>query len=104
MIVSVVAAIAVITCALILGSVEGDLSIESVMLDTVADAAAAIGVAISGAIILATNGTYWLDSLVALIIALVVRYHAIRLMRRVVSDIRQKSALEERDIRGASDV
>lgn len=71
--------------------------------DTVADAAAAIGVAISGAIILATNGTYWLDSLVALLIALVVGYHASGLMRRVLSDIRQKSALQERDIRGASD-
>jgi cobalt-zinc-cadmium efflux system protein len=102
-IVSVVAAIAMVACAFILGNVEGDLNMESVMLDTVADAAAAIGVAISGAIILATNGTYWLDSLVALLIALVVGYHAIRLMRRVLSDIRQKSALKERDIRGASD-
>jgi cobalt-zinc-cadmium efflux system protein len=84
-IVSVIAAIAMIACAFILGNVEGDLNMESVMLDTVADAAAAIGVAISGAVILATNGTYWLDSLVALIIAVVVGYHAIRLMRRVVN-------------------
>lgn len=81
-IVSVIAAAAMIGCAFILGDVEGDLSMESVMLDTVADAAAAIGVAISGAIILATNGTYWLDSLVALLIAIVVAYHALRLIRR----------------------
>jgi cobalt-zinc-cadmium efflux system protein len=91
-IVSVVAAIAMIACALILGNVEGDLNMESVMLDTVADAAAAIGVAISGAIILATSGTYWLDSLVALLIALVVGYHAIRLIRRVLTDLREKQA------------
>lgn len=102
-IVSVVAAIAMIACAFILGSVEGDLNMESVMLDTLADAAAAIGVAISGTVILITNGTYWLDSLAALLIALVVGYHAVRLMRRVLSDIRQKSALRQRDIRGASD-
>jgi cobalt-zinc-cadmium efflux system protein len=102
-IVSVVAAVAMIACAFILGNVEGDLNMESVMLDTVADAAAATGVAISGAVILITKGTYWLDSLVALLIALVVGYHAVRLMRRVLSDIRQKSALQERDIRGASD-
>jgi cobalt-zinc-cadmium efflux system protein len=91
-IVSVVAAIAMIVCAFILGDVAGDLNTESVMLDTVADAAAAIGVAISGVIILATNGTYWLDSLVALLIALVVGYHAIRLMRRVLVDLREKQA------------
>jgi cobalt-zinc-cadmium efflux system protein len=89
-IVSVVAAIAMIACAFILGNVEGDLNMESVMLDTVADAAAAIGVAISGAIILATKGTYWLDSVVALVIALVIGYHAIRLMRRVLVDLREK--------------
>jgi cobalt-zinc-cadmium efflux system protein len=91
-IVSVVAAIAMIACAFILGNVQGDLNMESVMLDTVADAAAAIGVAISGAIILATKGTYWLDSLVALLIALVVGYHAVRLMRRVLADLREKQA------------
>jgi Co/Zn/Cd efflux system component len=39
-IVSVIAAAAMIGCAFILGDVEGDLSMESVMLDTVADAAA----------------------------------------------------------------
>jgi cobalt-zinc-cadmium efflux system protein len=89
-VVSVVAAIAMIACAFILGNVEGDLSMESVMLDTVADAAAAIGVAISGAVILITKGTYWLDSLVALLIALVVGYHAIRLMCKVLANLREK--------------
>lgn len=89
-IISVIAAAAMIGCAFILGDVEGDLSMESVMLDSVADAAAAIGVAISGAIILATNGTYWLDSLVALLIAIVVGYHALRLMRRAQINLRDK--------------
>jgi cobalt-zinc-cadmium efflux system protein len=89
-IVSIIAAVAMIGCAFILGNVESDLSMESVMLDTVADAAAAIGVASSGAIILATHGTYWLDSVVALLIALVVGYHAIRLMGRVVARLRER--------------
>jgi cobalt-zinc-cadmium efflux system protein len=88
--VSVVAAIAMIACALVLGDVGGDLGMQSVMLDTVADAAAAIGVAISGAIILLTKGTYWLDSLVALVIALVISYQAVKLLRRVFADLREK--------------
>jgi cobalt-zinc-cadmium efflux system protein len=86
-IVSVVAALAMIACALILGDIEGDLSMQSVMLDTVADAAAAIGVALSGAIILLTHGVYWLDSAIALAIAVVVGYHALMLMRRVLKSL-----------------
>jgi cobalt-zinc-cadmium efflux system protein len=71
-IVSVTAAAAMIGCVVILGDTDGDLSLASVMLDSVADAVAAIGVAVSGAIILLTGGLYWLDSAVALVIALVV--------------------------------
>jgi cobalt-zinc-cadmium efflux system protein len=91
-IVSIIAAISMIACALILGDVEGDLNMQSVMLDSVADAAAAIGVAVSGTVILLTHGTYWLDSLVALVIAVVVGYHAVRLMRRVLVDLRVPAA------------
>lgn len=86
--VSVAAAAAMVVCAVILGNVEDDLSMQSVMLDSLADAAAALGVAISGAIILATDGTYWLDAAVALGIALVVGYHAAKLMRKAHASIR----------------
>jgi cobalt-zinc-cadmium efflux system protein len=86
-IVSVIAALAMVACALILGDIADDLNMQSVMLDTVADAAAAIGVAISGAIILLAHGVYWLDSSVALAIAAVVGYHALRLMRRVLTEL-----------------
>jgi cobalt-zinc-cadmium efflux system protein len=86
---SVVAALAMVACALILGDVRGDLSMQSVMLDSIADAAAASGVAIAGAVILATKGTYWLDSLIALLIALVIAYQAIKLLRRVIVDLRE---------------
>jgi cobalt-zinc-cadmium efflux system protein len=87
-VVSVVAAVAMIACAVILGDVSGDLGMQSVMLDTVADAAAAIGVAVSGSVILATRGAYWLDSAVAPVIALVVAGHAVRLLLKVRADLR----------------
>ena len=88
-IVSVTAAIAMIACAFILGDVAGDLNMQSVMLDSVADAAAAIGVALSGAVILITGGNDWLDPVVALVIGAVVAYHAIKLMQRVLVRLRE---------------
>lgn len=63
---------------------ERDLSVAAVLLDTIADAAAAAGVAAAGAIILATGGWYWLDPAVALVIAVVVAYHALALIRKVI--------------------
>ncbi len=67
---------------------EHDLSVAAVLLDTVADAAAAAGVAATGAVILATGGWYWLDPAVALAIALVVAYHALALIRKVLTRLR----------------
>ena len=67
---------------------EHDLSVAAVLLDTIADAAAAAGVAVAGAIILATGGWYWLDPAAALTIALIVGYHAIVLLRRVLLRLR----------------
>jgi cobalt-zinc-cadmium efflux system protein len=63
---------------------ERDLSVAAVLLDTIADAAAAAGVAATGGIILATGGWYWLDPAVALAIAVVVAYHALALVRKVL--------------------
>ena len=65
-----------------------DLSVAAVLLDTVADAAAAAGVAVTGGIILATGGWYWLDPAVALIIAVVIAYHALALLRKVLARLR----------------
>jgi cobalt-zinc-cadmium efflux system protein len=69
-----------------------DLSVAAVLLDTIADAAAAAGVAAAGAIILATGGWYWLDPAVALVIAVVVAYHALALIRKVVTRLRPAAA------------
>jgi cobalt-zinc-cadmium efflux system protein len=93
LVVSGVAAVVMATAALVLrgdgddGDGDGDdddLSVKAVLLDTVADAAAAAGVAVTGAVILAARGWYWLDPAVALTIAVVVAYHAARLIRKVL--------------------
>ena len=67
---------------------ERDLSVAAVLLDTVADAAAAAGVAVTGGIILATGAWYWLDPAVALAIAVVVAWHAFALIRKVLGRLR----------------
>jgi cobalt-zinc-cadmium efflux system protein len=84
-IVSVIAGLVMAACALVIGTVaEGDLNMRSVMLDTLADGISAAGVAISGAVILASEGTYWLDPAVALGIAAIIAYHASKLIKDVL--------------------
>jgi cobalt-zinc-cadmium efflux system protein len=73
-------------------SEDHGLSVAAVLLDTIADAAAAAGVAVTGAIILATGGWYWLDPAVALAIAVVVAYHAFALIRKVLTRLRPTTA------------
>ena len=91
LIVSGIAAIVMVVGALILGSDVDDLdddndndndslNMRAVFLDTAADAAAAAGVAVAGGIILATGGLFWIDPAVAFVIAIVVGYHAVRLL------------------------
>ncbi len=90
LIVSAVAALVMILGAYILGDIESsDFNMRSVMLDTVADAASAAGVAIGGAIILVADGLDWLDSAIALAVALVIGFHAQKLLREVLGDLRQ---------------
>lgn len=97
LVMSGVAAVAMLVGALILRADEDDeeggerdLSVSAVLLDTVADAAAAAGVAVVGAIIFATGGWYWLDPAIALAIAVVVAYHALALIRKVLSRLRPR--------------
>jgi cobalt-zinc-cadmium efflux system protein len=74
------------------GEQEPNLSVAAVMLDTVADAAAAGGVAAAGAIILATGGWYWLDPAIALVIATVVAFHAVRLILKARAHLRSAAS------------
>jgi cobalt-zinc-cadmium efflux system protein len=90
LIVSGIAALAMTAAAFVLRGddregEERDVSVTAVLFDTVADAAAAVGVAVAGAIILAVRGWYWLDPAVALAIAVLVAYHAAKLMRKVLN-------------------
>jgi cobalt-zinc-cadmium efflux system protein len=93
LIVSAVAAIAMFGGAVVLGgdldNDDGqDFNIKAVVLDTAADAAAAAGVAVCGAVIVITGGWYWIDPAVALVIAVVFGYHATALIWRVLSALR----------------
>ena len=87
LVMSAIAAAAMTSAAVVLGRDvgEGDeaLSHRAVLLDTAADAASATGVAITGAVILATGSWNWLDPAVAVAIAVVIAYHAIRLLLKV---------------------
>ena len=92
LIVSAVAATVMLARALILGGDDDedageDLNVRAVLLDTAADAAAAAGVAVSGAVILGTSGWYWLDP-AALAIAVIVGYHAQNLIRTITAALR----------------
>jgi cobalt-zinc-cadmium efflux system protein len=98
LIVSGVAAVVMLVGALIVGGdlddPDGgeDLNIKAVLLDTGADAAAAAGVAATGAVILISGGWYWLDPTVALIIAAIIGYHAVVLIWRVLRAGRTRPA------------
>lgn len=99
LVVSAVAALVMLAGALVLGADEGDgddrdgdgeedLTLKAVLLDTAADAAAAAGVAASGAVILATGGWYWLDPVTALAIAVVISCVTVKLLRTITRALR----------------
>lgn len=70
---------------------EGDrANMRAVVLDTLADSAAAAGVAVTGAVILAEPTLSWLDPTVALVIGAVIGYHALALIRHVVGVLRRQ--------------
>lgn len=97
LIVSSIAAVTMVVGALILGADDdddddhaGNLNMRAVLLDTAADAAAAASVAVTGAIILVSGGNFWLDPTVALVVSVVIAYHAIKLLRSVTVTLRAK--------------
>jgi cobalt-zinc-cadmium efflux system protein len=98
LIVSAIAAAVMLAGALVLGGDDGDddggedLNVKAVLLDTAADAAAAAGVAVSGAVILAAGGWYWLDPAAALVIAIIVGYHALKLTRQITTALRSRES------------
>ena len=88
---AVVAAAVMVGGALVLrGDIDQDddtdadrANMRAVLLDTVADAAAAAGVATAGLIIIVTGGWFWVDPTVALLISSVIGYHVVLLLRDI---------------------
>lgn len=99
LVMSGVAAAMMAIAAVVLGvDFDGDddsdeaLSHRAVLLDTVADAASALGVAGAGAVIVATGGWDWLDPSVAVAIAAVVGWQALAVLRRARTALRARAA------------
>jgi cation diffusion facilitator family transporter len=95
LVVSAIACVVMASAALVLWGDEdddddagGNLNMRAVLLDTVADAGASGAVAIVGAVILATGGTYWLDPAVALVVSGVIAWHALRIVREATRRLR----------------
>ena len=82
LVMSAVAAIVLLLGAWVLGhrAATEDLHMRSVLLDTLADAAAAGAVAVAGAVIAVEHRFYWLDSVVGLVIGVVVAGAAAKLL------------------------
>ncbi len=58
-----------------------DLNMKSALLHLASDAAASLGVAVAGAVMLATGGWTWLDPAVSLLIGLSIAWHAWNLLK-----------------------
>ena len=88
--VSLITLTVMIAGALVLGlsAHYGDIHMKSVLLDTLADAAAADGVLVAGVVIRISGGLYWLDPVIALILAAVIGYVGVRLAVQAVAALR----------------
>ena len=89
-VVSLITLAVMIAGALVLGlsAHHEDIHMKSVLLDTLADAAAAAGVLVAGVVIWISGGLYWLDPVVALILAAVIGYAGLRLAIQAVAALR----------------
>ncbi|GAB3795112.1 hypothetical protein GCM10028798_03310 [Humibacter antri] len=93
LIVSVITVLVMLAGAAVLGfsAADEDIHMRSVLLDAFADAAAAAGVAIAGAIILITGGLFWLDPVVALVISAFIGVAAVRLGVKAIAALRRQA-------------
>jgi len=96
LIVSAVATAVMLVGIFVLGTGAGseDLHMRSVLLDTISDAVASAAVAIGGAVIYFTGRFYWVDSALSVVIAIVVGFGALRLLRDVIRSLRSGVALD----------
>jgi cobalt-zinc-cadmium efflux system protein len=89
-IVAVITMLAMLAGAVVLGrsAASEDLHMRSVLLDSLADAAAAAAIAVAGVIILVTGGWFWLDPVLALAVALFVAVAAVQLLVKAIASLR----------------
>jgi cobalt-zinc-cadmium efflux system protein len=89
-IVSIVTMLVMLAGAFVLGrsAAAEDLHMRSVLLDALADAAAAAAIAAAGIIILATGGVYWLDPVLALVVAAIIALAAVQLLGKAIAALR----------------
>lgn len=73
------------------GALSEDLHMRSVLLDALADAATAAAVAVAGAIIMFSNGLYWLDPALALMVSALIAVAAIHLIIQAIAALRGKN-------------
>ncbi len=94
LIVSVISMLVMLAGAAILGLGAGreDLHMRSVLVDTLADAAAAAAVAVAGAVIAVTHRFYWLDPVLAVLISLVIGVAAVKLLTDGVKELRSSTS------------
>ena len=99
LIVSLIAMASMVLAVVILGRDAGseDLHMRSVLLDTISDALAAAGVAVSGAIIYFTGHFDWLDSALAVLIGVVIGVGALKLLKDVLVALRSGSGVASTD-------
>ncbi|ANF31865.1 hypothetical protein A0130_09430 [Leifsonia xyli] len=91
-IVSVITMLVMLAGAFVLGrSAAGeDLHMRSVLIDALADAAAAAAIAVAGVIILITNDLYWLDPVLALGVSVLIAVAAIQLVIKAIAVLQGK--------------
>ena len=96
LIASPIAMASMILAVFIIGQDAGseDLHMHSVLLHTIADAAAAAGVAVVGGVIYFTGRLYWLDTAVAMLIGLVIGFGALKLLRDVTKALLGNTTLK----------
>jgi len=63
------------------GGHGNDPNMRSALLHLVGDALASLGVAVAGVVMVVTDGSFWLDPLVSLLIGVSIAWHALKLLR-----------------------
>lgn len=87
--------------AIVLRDGSADLNMRAALLHMAGDAAASLGVAVAGLVILVTGGYEWLDPVVALAIALLIAIQAWKLVRHSV-DVLLESTPRDLDVEALS--